>query len=96
MEQFKRDAATRETELREAAHQDIMRERDLAEKATAQAPDAAAIRAALVEEFKGRSRRPKDRVGGVSRVDGVAVRACRDAASRNDTQASSSRRKPSS
>ena len=53
LEQFKRDAATRETELREAAHQDIMRERDLAEKATAQAPDAAAIRAALVEEFKG-------------------------------------------
>ena len=32
-----------------------MRERDLAEKATAQAPDAAAIRAALVEEFKGTS-----------------------------------------
>ena len=53
LEQVKRDAATRETELREAAHQDIMRERDLAEKATAQAPDAAAIRASLVEEFKG-------------------------------------------
>ena len=53
LEQFKRDASTREAELREAAHQDIMRERDLAEKATAQAPDAAAIRAALVEEFKG-------------------------------------------
>ena len=99
LEQCKRDAATRETELREAAHQDIMRERDLAEKATASAPDAAAIRAALVEEFKGRRRRPTDRVDGVSRVDGVAVRACRvapdatDAASRVSAQASSSRRK---
>lgn len=50
LEAFKRSAEVRETELRDAAHADIMRERETA-NAT---PDAAQIKAVIVEEMKGK------------------------------------------